>query len=187
MKRIRILALAALALAVLMSGCVPAEGGADTQTITSQDGHVLIDTPQGWSEDTTQELEGYLVLSIGDENGAFAQISYYPDDVSGDTAQGLAGVLMEDYYAGSIIGEVQKTTIGDNDDVTYFEYSMTDEGADGSTYNYHGYEYFIGFGLNIIEVDIYYSQGTIEGKLFSPSADQLALLRSIAETARLSE
>ncbi len=187
MKKIRLFALAALALVVMMSGCgSPAVSGDDTQTIASQDGSVLIDTPQGWSEDTSQTLEGGLVLSVGDGEGAFAQIFFYPDDGSGDTAQDFADVLAEDYYGDNIIGEVQATTIGDND-AAYFEYSMTDEGADGSKYNYHGYEYVIGFGLDIVEVDVYYAQGTIEGKLFSPSDDQLALLRSIAETVRLSD
>jgi hypothetical protein len=186
MKKIGSVALAAFTLVMLLGACGAATSEDNTQTIVAQNGSVQIDAPEGWSEDTSRALEGYLVLSISDGEGAFAQISYYPDDGSGDTAKDLASTLADEYYTDNIIGGVEETTVSGND-ASYFEYSMTDEGADGSQYNYHGYEYLIGFGADIVEVDIYYAQGTVEGKLFSPSDDQLALLRSIAETARVTE
>jgi hypothetical protein len=187
MKKAGLFALAALALAALLGGCGGMSAGEeDIKTMSAPDGSVMIDVPDSWTEDPTQEPEGFLVLSIGDGEGAFAQVFYYPDDGSGDTAQDLATMLAEDYYGDNVIGGLQEATIKDADAI-YFEYSMTDEGADGNQYNYHGYEYVLGFGLNIVEVDIFYSQDTLQGKLFSPSKDQLAVLRGIAETVRISE
>ena len=82
MKKVGLYSLAALALAALLGGC----GGSSvseviTKTIVSQDGSVQVNVPEVWAEDTSQELTGYLVLSITDDEGTFAQISYYPDDV----------------------------------------------------------------------------------------------------------
>lgn len=42
----------------------------------------------------------------------------------------------------------------------------------------------IGFGADIAEVDIHHSQDTLEGKWFSLSSDELALLRRIAQSVR---
>ena len=189
MKKTGFIVLAVLFLVAMLGACsgVGSAGEVDlSNTIDAPDGSVSIDTPDGWSVDTTQTLEGYLVLSVGDDNGTFAQLFYYPDDGSGDTSEDYANMLADDYYTDSIIGEVQETKLDDND-AYYFEYSMVDKGADDTNYNYHGYEYFVNFGADVVEIDVYYSQGTLEGKIFTPSEDQLALLRRIAETVRINE
>ncbi len=182
MKKIRFIVPAVLLLAALLGACGAGEVDL-SNTIIAPDGSVSIDTPDDWSIDTTQTLEGYLVLSIGDGNGAFAQIFYYPDDGSGVTAEDYVTMMVDDYYTDNVIGEVQETKLGEND-AYYFEYSMVDKGADNNDYNYHGYEYFINFGADIAEIDINYSQGKLEGKIFTPSEDQLELLRRIAETTK---
>lgn len=173
--------LAALMMAAMPGACsAPAEE--KFHTLAAPDNSVQIDAPEDWTEDETATLEEYLVLSIGNGFGAFAQVFYYPDDGSGDTAQDFSASLQE-YYGENLIGEPQETELAGNDAI-YFEYSMVDTGVDGEQYNYHGYEYVIAFGADVVEVDIFYSQTTLEGKLFSPSDEQLQLLRSIAETAR---
>ena len=174
---------------LVLCACGGAEKAEDTKiskTITASDGSVSIDVPDSWTEDTTVVAESYLVLAIGDGNGAFSQIFYYPDDESGYTIQDYSDMTAKDYYGENVIGEVQETKMGERD-VRFFEYSMVDEGVDGNEYNYHGYEYFIDFSGDVVEVDIFYSQGKLEGKLFTPSAEQLSLLRSIAETVRVKE
>lgn len=183
-----LLSLAALMLALLYAcGGGDESGGTDkSKTITTSDGSVSIDVPEGWSEDTTISPENYHVLAVGDGAGAFAQVFYYPDDGSGYIAKDYADMTAEEYYGENVIGEVQETQLDDHE-AHYFEYSMVDEGVDGNEYNYHGYEYFIGFGRDVVEVDIFYSQGKLEGKLFTPSDEQLALLRNIAETVRVKE
>lgn len=180
-----------LMLAVLMPAALCACGGTDkavetavSKTITAADGSVSIDVPDNWSEDTTVVPERYLVLAITDGSSAFAQIFYYPDDDSGFTAKDYCDMTARDYYTDNVIGDVQEIKLGDHD-AFYFGYSMVDEGVDGNEYNYYGYEYFIDFGGDVVEADIFYSQGKLEGKLFTPSDEQLLLLRSIAETARV--
>ena len=186
MWKATLLVLAALMPAALCA-CAGTDKTADTtisKTITATDGSVSIDVPDTWSEDTTVVPERYLVLAITDGSSAFAQIFYYPNDSSGYTAKDYCDMTAGDYYTDNVIGEVQETKLNDQD-AYHFEYSMVDEGVDGNQYNYYGYEYFIDFGGDVVEVDIFYSQGKLEGKLFTPSDEQLTLLRSIAETARV--
>ncbi len=180
------LLLAALLTAVLGACSASKDQTTQTQiskTIKAADGSVSIDVPDNWSEDATVVPERYLVLALTDGSSAFSQIFYYPNDESGYTAKDYCDMTAGDYYKDNVIGEVKETKINDHD-AFHFEYSMVDEGVDGNEYNYHGYEYFIDFNGNVVEVDIFYSQSKLEGKLFTPSEEQLALLRSIAETAR---
>lgn len=186
MKKNWLLVPLALLLAAMLGACGVTSEVDLSNTIDAPDGSVSIDTPSDWSEDTTQTLEGYLVLSIYDGNGAFAHVFFYPDDGSGDTAEDYANLLIENYYTDNIIGEVQETKLGEND-AYYFEYSMVDQGVDDNNYNYHGYEYVVSFGADIVEIDINYSQETLESKIFKPSEDQLELLRRIAETVRINK
>ena len=167
-------------LVVSLCACGPV---ALSNTIDASDGSVSIDTPDDWSHDG-EDLDNYIVLSIADTENGFANISYYAL-AEGYTVDSTLEYL-EDYYGENIIGDIEETEIDDRDAV-YFEYSMVDTGEDGSEYNYHGYEYFIAFSGDVVEVDIFYSQGKLEGKLFTPSTEQLSLLRSIAETVRVKE
>jgi hypothetical protein len=114
-------------LAAMLGGC--GSGAEETKTLEAPDGSVQIDTPDGWEEDTSQEMPDYMVLSIGDGTGAFAQISYYPDDGSGDTAEELAQTLIDTYYMENVIGEIEEAEI-EGAEACYFEYSMVEEGVE---------------------------------------------------------
>lgn len=183
------LALAAI-FPLMLSACGSEKEAAQdtkiTKTITAPDGRVTIDVPENWSEDTSVTPESYLVLAIKNGDGAFSQIFYYPKDNSEYKIQDYTDMTAEDYYGENVIGEVQETRLNEHD-LRFFEYSMVDKGVDGNEYNYHGYEYFIDFNGDVVEVDIFYSQDKLEGKLFTLSDEQLALLRSIAETIRVKE
>lgn len=167
-----------LVLALTLCACGPVEL---SNTIDAPDGSVSIDTPDDWSYYGSDTLN-YVSLSISNEDTAYANISCYP--VSEGFDMESVTEYVEDYYGDNMIGDMEDTEVDDFDAV-YFEYSMVDMGEDGSDYNYHGYEYIVDFGTSIVEVDIFYSQGVIEGKVFSPSSSQLELLRRIAETVEL--
>lgn len=167
-----------LVVAAALYACGPAEL---SNTIDATDGSVSIDTPDDWSYQG-EDPDNYVVLSITDNATAFANIAYYP--VSEGYDMTYVGDFVAEYYGDNIIGDIEDTKVNDCDAV-YFAYSMVDLGEDGSEYNYQGYEYVIDCGDGIIEVDIFYSQSVIEGKLFSPSKGELELLRRIAETAEV--
>lgn len=166
-----------LAMVVALCACGPVEL---SNTIDATDGSVSIDTPDNWSYDS-EDPDNYIMLAITDNDGAFAYIYYYPS-AEGYTMDEIQD-YKEGYYEGNIIGNVEDTEIDDHDAV-YFEYSMVDMGEDYNEYNYHGYEYVIAFDNGIVEVDIFYSQGKLEGKIFNPSAGELELLRRIAESVK---
>ena len=168
-----------LLLAAMLGAC----GGGEvdlSNTIDAPDGSISIDTPDSWSYYGTDPENG-IVLSLSNNDTAYANISYYPASDGYDMEFCLSSI--KDYYGDNIIGDVEDTEAGDHD-ASYFEYSMVDIGEDGSEYNYHGYEYVVDFGTGIVEVDIFYSQGTLEGKIFSPSKSELELLRLIAVTVQ---
>jgi hypothetical protein len=169
--------IAAVLVGAMLGACGPAEL---SQTIDAPDGSVSIDTPDDWSY-LEADTYNYMPMSITDEDTAFAKVYYFPYS-EGYTLEDCLD-YNEEYYGDNIIGDVEETEIGDYE-AHYFEYSMVDMGADGSEYNYHGYEYVIAFQNGIVDVDIHYAQYTLEGKIFSPSKGQLELLRSIAETVR---
>ena len=65
---------------------------------------------------------------------------------------------------------------------------MPHEGADGSDYNYDGYAYLVGFGLDIHEVDSYYLAGYAGGQAnFAFGKTTSPHMRSIDETVRISD
>lgn len=166
-----------LAMVVALCACGPVEL---SNTIDATDGSVSIDTPDDWSYDS-EDPNNYIMLTITDNDGAFANISYYPF-AEGYTMDELEDYVV-DYYGENTIGDMEKTQVDDHDAV-YFEYSMVDMGEDNNEYNYHGYEYLVAFDNGIVEVDIFYSQGKLEGKIFNPSAGELELLRRIAESVK---
>ena len=125
----------------------------------------------------------YNVLSITDDYAGYAEIYFYDHDENDDyTALDYANE-MQGYYGKHIIGEIQAIVI-DGNDAYCFEYSMIDIGTDENEYNYHGYEYFIDYADGVAEIDIYYSQTKLEGKLFNPSKMELELLREIARSIK---
>ena len=149
-----------------------------TKKFSAADGSFSITAPEDWSADKSEDD---TVLSITDNYTGYPQIFFYSHDEGDDfTALDFTNE-MRDYYGEHIIGEIKAIEV-DGTDAYCFEYSMVDIGMDENEYNFHGYEYFVGYGDGVAEIDIYYSQTKLEGKLFNPSKMELELLRVIAQS-----
>jgi len=144
------------------------------ETIQTEDKRVSIRVPEGWTE-YEAELKDSLVLVIKDStDGAFAQIFCY-QDVGDSTVDDYISEAA-DYYGSDVTGSPDDVTV-DGNKGQYFAYKTEQTDVDGNTYTCQGYEFFIPFGDDIVEVDIFYRYTDD-----APNNDELAILKSIAES-----
>ena len=175
-KRYRAAALV-LAVVLLLCSCKGTDSALPNE-FKSQDGTVTIDTPENWSE-YEAEAKDNLVITAQDGTGAFAQVFWFPAVKDKDfTAKDYVDKAIE-YYGDDAQNDATVVKINENAGYT-FAYLKQGLDKDGNTYTYKGYEYFLTMKTGIVEVDIFYRYVDTE-----PDSDQLALLRSIAESVNV--
>ena len=175
------------AVLVLTAGLAACGSGDElTKTLETTDGNFTFSVPESWDyyEGPEQGQEG-LVLQMTNENGASAAVFFY-DNTQYDYSVDLCLDDLTNYYGDNIIGEVQDGQVGDMD-AHRFEYNMVDLDEEGNEADFHGYEYIIDTPYGAMDVDIYYSQDKVMGKIFKPSESQLSLLRSIVQSMVVNE
>jgi hypothetical protein len=193
---------AAALLCAALSACAGTETETLPQTFRSADRRISVSVPEGWSE-YAAELKDNMALALQGGGGAFAQVFWYPD-VEGKELTALDYTTeAAGYYGDYVTGSAAKVTVADTDDGYYFAYKIeikdeTSAAAEGESAaggddatptateeptvleTYQGYEYFIGFAGGVVEVDIFYHYTDT-----APTNDELAVLRSIAQTVRI--
>ncbi len=180
-KRIWLIAVM-VALAVMLTACESAEKL--TKTLDSSDGNFTFSVPDSWDYNNKQDQEG-LVLQMTNDEGAHASVYFYDNTVYDYPADDAISYLTE-YYGDNIIGEVQEEQVADYN-ARRFEYNMVDLDEEENEADFHGYEYIIDTPYGVIEVDAYYSQDKVMGKIFKPSESQLELLRNIVQSLKINE
>ncbi len=174
--RKRWLALVLVTLTALAGCGAKDDGDALANTVAAQNGSVHISVPEGWAEDTSYELHDTLVLVVGNGADTWAQVNYYPDDGNGYSAKDFLDMASENHFGNYIVDKAAELKLGDNA-AAYFGYSMAGKDADGNDCTYRGYEYFVSFGANVAEVDIFCRYTDT-----APTSEQQELMRSIAES-----
>jgi ribosomal protein L18 len=167
-----------LLLAITLGACSSSSTDQLPTTIRTEDKRVSVRVPEGWTQ-YEAEAKDNLVLVIQDSaSAAYAQIFRFTD--VGDVTVKDYVSEAANYYGSSVTGSADDVTI-DGKTGYYFAYKAAQTDEDGNTtYTCQGYEYFVPFGKDIVEVDIFYRFTDDE-----PTIDELAVLRSIAESLRV--
>ncbi len=165
-----------LMLAASLGACGLSSNQQLPQTFRTEDKTVSIRVPEGWTQYETA-LTDRLVLVVQDSTGnAFAQIFRYTEVGENVVKDYISEAA--DFYGDSVTGSYDDVLV-DGKTGYYFAYKATQTDENNNTFICQGYEYFVPFGKDIVEVDIFYRYTED-----APNNDQLAELKSIAESLK---
>jgi len=174
---------AAALLAALFAGCGPSGAAVPLdQEFISYGGDFSLNAPDTWGYYDAVAQED-MVLASYNYDTAYASVFFYSSEYY-PISLAEATDITKRLYGDNIIDDVRDLKVNGMD-AKAFQYSMVDLSELGEEYNYHGLEYLIQTPLGIVEIDINYAQGKLEGKIFDPSKDDLELLARIAESLKV--